>query len=120
MDFLNWLAQHPLVIRYDMLEHYDIDDATLWKLRIVLMDGSVLFTKEYNEEEIRKYAFHWQKADEAWLLRWDNVPHFPKLISFPHHKHDYRSGPEIVTESFNISLSEVLTYIQSQLTTPQP
>ena len=56
---------------------------------------------------------------ETWLMRWDNASHFPELASFPHHKHDYRSGSEIVEDSFNISLSEVLDCIQSQLTTPQ-
>ena len=116
MDFLNWLDQHPLVISYDVLNHYDLDDATLLKLRIDLLDGSVLFTKEYIDESVRKYAFQWQKADDSWLIRWDNVPHFPKLISFPHHKHDYRNGSEVVTDSFDISLVEVLTYIHSQLT----
>ena len=59
MDFLNWLAQHPLVTHYDVLDHYDLDDATLLKLRIVLVDESVLFTKEYVDETVRKYAFHW-------------------------------------------------------------
>ncbi len=46
-------------------------------------------------------------------MRWDNVPHFPKLISFPHHKHDYRNDSEVVTSSFDISLAEILTYIVS-------
>lgn len=116
MDFLDWLNQHPLVISYDVVNHYDIEDATLLKLRIVLIDESVLYTKEYVDESTRNYAFQWQTADYTWLVRWANVPHFPKLASFPHHKHDYRSGSEVVTDSFNISLAEVLAYVQSQLT----
>lgn len=120
MNFLNWLDQHPLVIRYDILDYYDLDDATLLKLRLILTDGSVLFTKEYIDETIRKYAYHWQQADAKWLVRWDNVPHFPKLVSFPHHRHDYRSATEIVTDSDDVTLAEVLTYIQRQLAHPQP
>jgi hypothetical protein len=115
MDFLNWLDQHPLVIDYDVLDHYDLDDATLLKLRLVLVDKSVLFTKEYVDETTRNYAFQWQTADHTWLMRWDNVPHFPKLASFPHHRHDYRQLTETVTDSYDITLSEVLTYIHSQL-----
>ena len=115
MNFLDWLDQHPLVIYYDVLDYYDLDDATLLKLRITLMDRSVLFTKEYVDETARKYAFHWQQTDATWLMRWDNVPHFPKLASFPHHRHDYRPTIELVTDSYDITLSEVLTYIQRQL-----
>ena len=119
MDFFNWLDQHPLVVSYDELDHYDLDDATLLKLRIVLPDESILFTKEYIDERVRKYSFHWQRADTTWLVRWDNVPHFPKLASFPHHRHDYHSPTETVSDSYGITLSEVLDYIYSQLTRAQ-
>lgn len=119
MNFLDWLDQHPLVIHYDVLDYYDLDDATLLKLRITLTDRSVLFTKEYVDEAVRKYAFHWQQTDATWLMRWDNVPHFPALASFPHHRHDYRPMVELGTDSYDITLSEVLIYIQRQLTTPQ-
>ncbi|WP_461114641.1 toxin-antitoxin system TumE family protein [Spirosoma jeollabukense] len=81
-----------------------------------MTDKSILFTNEYIGASIRKYAFHWQETGDKWFIRWDNAPHFPKLASFPHHKHDYRSGSEVVTESFDISLAEVLAYIHSQLT----
>ncbi|WP_461108353.1 toxin-antitoxin system TumE family protein [Spirosoma koreense] len=94
-----------------------MDDATFLKLKIVLTDSSVLYTKEYIDESIRNYAFQWQTAHNLWLMRWDNAPHFPKLTSFPHHRHDYRSGSEVVTDSVDITLTEVLTYIQTQLTT---
>ena len=115
MDFLNWLINHSLVVAYDVLDYYEIDDATFLKLKIVLTDNSVLYTKEYLDESTRNYAFQWQKSDNTWLMRWDNVPHFPKLRSFPHHKHDYRSGTEVVTDSSDISLGEVLSYIHTQL-----
>ncbi|WP_317047012.1 toxin-antitoxin system TumE family protein [Spirosoma aerolatum] len=72
------------------------------KLQILLTDGSILHIKEYTNSDTRKYAFHWQQMDGLWLMQWDNVPHFPKLASFPHHRHDYRSGLEIVTDSFDI------------------
>ena len=116
MSFKDWLDQHPLINQYSILEHSAVDDAIFLKLRLQLIDNSVLFTKEYTDNSSRKYAFHWQHNDGRWLIRWDNVPHFPKLASFPHHKHDYQSGSEIVTDSFNITLSEVLAYIRTQLT----
>jgi hypothetical protein len=46
------------------------------------------------------------------IIRWDNAPHFPDLPTFPHHKH-LASGE--VTESYDISLEEILNFIQNQI-----
>ncbi|MFD2573868.1 DUF6516 family protein [Spirosoma soli] len=117
---LDLLANDPLVSQYEVL-HYEHTPAKFQvKLRVTFTDQSVLFTNDYLSPAKRKYAFQWQRIDSTWLIRWDNAPHFPKLASFPHHKHDYRSGSELVTASHDITLAEVLNYIQNQLTNPQP
>jgi hypothetical protein len=33
------------------------------------------------------YSFHYQQKDYALLFRYDNSPHFPRLATFPNHKH---------------------------------
>ena len=33
------------------------------------------------------YRYHFQRADDELVFRYDNTPHFPDLSSFPHHKH---------------------------------
>ena len=119
MNYTNWLDAHPLVTQYEVVRHDQEGNTVFIKLQLLLIDGSVLYTKEYTDLDIRKYAFQWQTADNIWLMRWDNVPHFPKLASFPHHKHDYHNGSEVVTDSFDISLTEVLTYIHGQLKNSQ-
>ncbi|AQG78066.1 toxin-antitoxin system TumE family protein [Spirosoma montaniterrae] len=119
-ESIHWLHHHSLVSDYDVLDFYDFDGAAHLKLRIVLTDGSLLFTKEYTDEVKHSYAYHWQTADAIWLMRWDNVPHFPKLASFPHHKHDYRGGAEVVVESYSVTLSDVLEFIATELQLPQP
>ncbi|QKZ12403.1 DUF6516 family protein [Spirosoma sp. KUDC1026] len=116
MEYLVWLNTHPFVSQYDVLRLDHMEDTFFAKLRITLIDGSVLHTKEYSDSTTRKYAFHWQKTDQQWLVRWDNAPHFPQLISFPNHRHDYRQATEVITESFDITLPDVLRYIQEQLT----
>lgn len=115
MSNVIWLENHPLIDSYEVTRHDSEDDGVLLKIKMVLIDGSILHTKEYTDLYVRNYSFHWQTADNVWLVRWDNVPHFPKLTSFPHHKHDYLTGKEVVTDSFDISMAEVLEYIQSQL-----
>jgi len=34
-----------------------------------------------------RYAYHYQRADETAIFRYDNVPHHPELKTYPHHKH---------------------------------
>jgi hypothetical protein len=33
------------------------------------------------------YKFHYRRADELLIFRYDDSPHHPHLSSFPHHKH---------------------------------
>ena len=112
---LDLLDDNPLTLRYDVLLYENTNAKFQLKLRIEFIDYSVLFTNDYIGSAKRKYAFQWQQADGTWLIRWDNAPHFPKIMSYPHHKHDYRSGSEMVTESYDITLVEVISYIQKQL-----
>lgn len=35
-----------------------------------------------------KYRYHLQTLDGKLVSRWDNVPHYPQLPSFPDHRHD--------------------------------
>ncbi len=34
-----------------------------------------------------RYAYHYQRADDELVFRYDNVPHYPDIRTFPHHKH---------------------------------
>lgn len=117
-SILELVANDSFVSQYDVLLYEHTTVKRQLKLRVDFIDQSILFTNDFIGADKRKYAFHWQRADGTWLVRWDNAPHFPKLASFPHHQHDYRSGSEIVTDSVNITLAEVLAYIRSQLTHP--
>jgi len=119
MNYLSRLNNHPFVAQYSILRHDQKENTVLIKLRIELVDGSILHMKEYTDLYTRNYAFHWQQADDTWLVRWDNAHHFPKLASFPHYQHDYRTGEEIVNDSFDISLIEVLEYIDNLIAKPR-
>lgn len=53
-------------------------------LRIFLEDGSFL--------EIwisgKKYSYHWERRTiDGTIYRYDNAPHHPKIVTFPHHVH---------------------------------
>ena len=40
-----------------------------------------------NQIEYIDYRYHFQDAQNNLIFRYDSTPHFPKLPSFPHHKH---------------------------------
>jgi hypothetical protein len=109
------LTTNSVVSGYTVLHYIPSRINFLIKLRIDLIDESILFTNERLQNGVRKYSFHWRRADNEVLVRWDNAPHHRNLPFFPHHKHDFQTGSELVTDSYDILLVEVLAYIQSQL-----
>ncbi len=97
----------------EVLEFRQNEIAFYWKLKIIFHDGSVLFSKEYIAGNLRKYAFHGQSAEGDLNILWDNAPHYPHILTYPHHKH--LKTEENVKESNDISLEEVLAYILGQI-----
>ena len=62
------------------------------RIRIRFLSGYLL---ELNESVIVEaedivhlgYRYHFQNSQNNLVFRYDNTPHFPKIKSFPHHKH---------------------------------
>lgn len=59
-----------------------------------------------------RYTYHYQRADDALVFRYDNVPHHPEIRSYPHHKHVC----DAIIASTPPDLSEVLREIDGMLT----
>ncbi len=61
------------------------------RIRLRFINGHLLELNEavVIEEEIRHlgYRYHFQDKNDNLIFRYDNTPHFPKLGTFPHHKH---------------------------------
>ena len=62
-----------------------------------------------------RYAYHYQRADGALVFRYDNVPHYPEIRTFPHHKH----VGDTVIPTRPPDLSEVLREIDGILYTSE-
>lgn len=58
---------------------------------LYFLDGSRLHIREFVNVEHGidryMYTFHYQKADNTPVFRYDNTPHHPHVETFPHHKH---------------------------------
>lgn len=60
--------------------------------RLRFHDGSLLDFDEVvllRSEQIVKlrYAYHYQNEAGEVIFRYDNAPHYPNIITYPHHKH---------------------------------
>ena len=60
--------------------------------RLKFHDGSLLEFDEviiFRNEQIAKlrYAYHYQNESGEVIFRYDNAPHYPNILTYPHHKH---------------------------------
>lgn len=52
-----------------------------------LLAVSEAFVVVDNQIKYIDYRYHFQDEQNSLIFRYDSTPHFPKLPSFPHHKH---------------------------------
>ncbi|MFQ5627505.1 MAG: toxin TumE [bacterium] len=79
------------------------------RIRLRFANGCLLEMNEavvVADEKIEAlgYRYHFQNAQQALIFRYDDTPHFPKLSTFPHHKH----LPETTIATTKPSIPEVI------------
>ena len=81
---------------YVQIERLDFDELPnrqgMIEGRLRFHDGSMLDFDEVvllRNEQIAKlrYAYHYQTESGEVIFRYDNAPHYPNIITYPHHKH---------------------------------
>ena len=89
-------TQTGLIQSSDITTAFRTDKIGLLQGRIVFLDGSILFFKEYLDVRYRldkkAYSFHYQDVQATLRFRYDNAFHKPAL-GFTDHKH---LGQEII------------------------
>ena len=110
MEIFHLLEQSPIVSNFEILEFRTWDDGFYFKIKIQIRDGSLLFAREFYNQDDRHYSFHSQDAKGGLLVRWDDAPHHRhhrQLMTFPYHKHI----KDQVVESLPVGLTQVLAEI---------
>jgi len=85
---------------------------------IKFMDGLQLHFREFVQMKQGqppnryKYAYHYQRADETIILRYDNARHYLNLSTAPHHKH---VGENDVIATNTPDLQSVLKEIEGMI-----
>lgn len=95
------------VERYE--EEIIADNRVNLRIRVRFRSGYLL---ELNEAIIAEeatiirlyYRYHFQDEKNSLVFRYDNAPHFPGFVNFPHHKH----LPDEVTDTLESSILKVI------------
>lgn len=92
-------------------------------LRTAFLTGFVVFRngwmlkfdeiiQQQSNQVVRlKYRYHVMDKDKQLIFRYDNVAHFPKIKTHPHHKH----LPNKVEQSSNPNLIDVIEEIELKI-----
>ena len=110
---LNLLQKSKIVSNLDILNFIDEEDIQVFYVKATLIDKSILFVRELATSTESKYSYHWQSKTKKLICRWDNAPHYPKIKTFPHHKHN--GTKENVLPSDEITLKKVLEVIEKKI-----
>jgi hypothetical protein len=104
------LRRHPdLVAAVLSLTHYLDGSIEQLKAEIQLADGSRLHVNEVHiSGQLRKYAYYRLTPTGEVLQGWDNAPHHPEIVSYPHHLHQQN----LVHPSQVRSLADVLQQLE--------
>jgi hypothetical protein len=111
MEMLEYLENKKIIQSFDVIDYRKWRDGQYTNIKIEFVDKSVLYVKEYNDEASRNYSYHWQDRNKKLISRWDNSPHYPDHITFPHHKH----LPDRLIETIEITIKDVLKIIEREI-----
>jgi hypothetical protein len=102
------------------IERYEEEILTPYRvnirIRVRFSNGYIL---EWNESVIAEgkninhlgYRYHFQDSSNKLIFRYDNTPHFPKIVTFPHHKHLSNSVVATKMPSCTEVLQEAVKFI---------
>jgi hypothetical protein len=109
---LQFLEGNRSINSFEIIDFRQFDTGFYLKLVVEFVNGTTLHAKEYFDVLERNYSFHWQNKKGSMILRWDNAPHHPNIITYPHHKHT-KSG---IAPSREITLEQVIMFIEKEIT----
>lgn len=105
------LNQSDLFLSIEIIELIDEESVKLLKLKAKVLDGSFLFINELNRIDYQKYSYHWQKENGELIIRWDNLPHWKNIKTFPNHKHEN----DKVLPSHRVNIDDVIEIIKERI-----
>lgn len=104
------LRTSAIVKRIVSVKFDGIADSYVLKVRVELKNNWVMDYWEHKTLQLRRYSFHIFR-DNKIVVRWDNSPHYPKVKTFPHHRHVGKK----VQESEEMTVQKVLVELHKMI-----
>lgn len=119
------LYVRSLILLDDQVQHWQImreeaqGDRGMFRYRLVFFNEDLLdiferFVIMNGQATVLRYSYHWQRATQEFVKRWDNAPHYPNLTTDPHHLHD--GNEDHVLAHPPVKITDVLTIIRQLIT----
>ena len=70
---LRLLKTHPLIDSHSIVDYKQGPDFYYIRADITLIDGSMVYLREYLSSSEHMYAYHWQTKEGDVIVRWDNA-----------------------------------------------
>ena len=86
-SLLTALDEHPMVSRIKIV-HLDETPTGRLEVKIRCRIAAELQFQVWIHQGASTLDYAYQLFTAAPLLRWDNSPHYPRLATAPHHRHD--------------------------------
>lgn len=95
-EYLSEIENAVVLLEDIYIERYEEEliskDRVNLRIRVRFSRGQLLEINEAviienNRIQHLNYRYHFQDDRNTVLFRYDNTPHFPKIETFPHHKH---------------------------------
>ncbi|HEX9869622.1 MAG TPA: DUF6516 family protein [Candidatus Tectomicrobia bacterium] len=108
----------PVVRSFQVREREERLQEGFIRVRAVLSNGDILEAFEFvlaypYAIQTQTYRIHWQGADGQLKRRWDNAPHYPNILTFPHHVH---VGPsEHVESAEDMNMAKALVLVEAEI-----
>src|SRR4030042_4082576 len=87
MIILKFLEKNKIVKDYIINDFKSFSNGFYFNIKVILIDNSELYIKEYSDKNERNYSYHWQNKDGKIIVRRDNSPYHKEIKTYPHHKH---------------------------------
>ena len=103
------LQASPKITLFQVIDSDAIDEENfLLKIRCELTSGHIFQIRLRAVAGYIRYSY--QEFTDKPLRRWDNAPHFPHLLSYPHHYHDSQGNitASMLTGDPTMDLQQVL------------
>jgi len=111
------LASSFMIVSFDVLEEWVQPDRGYIRIQASLQNGDFIeaseyFTRQADSHASVRYRYQWMNGEKTVLRkRWDNVPHHPNVMNFPHHIH--LADGEIVSGQ-SLSILVLLEILESE------